>query len=75
MCAVSHVLRVGGKRLNAIAAMLLQDVEDTYIAEGTVNGDVFEDFTRTTLLPLLQPFNGTNHNSVVVMDNTSIHHI
>ena len=75
MCAVSHVLRVGGKRLNAIAAMLLQGVEDIYIAEGTINGDVFEDFTRATLLPLLQPFNGTNHNSVVVMDNASIHHI
>ena len=75
MCAVSHVLRVGGKRLNVIAAMSLQDVEDIYIAEGTVNGDVFENFTRTTLLPLLQPFDGTNHNSVVVMDNASIHHM
>ena len=73
MRAVSHVLRVGGKRLNAIAAMSLQGVEDIYVAEGTFNGDVFEDFTRTTLLPLLQPFNGTNHNSFVVMDNTSIH--
>ena len=75
MRAFSRVLRVGGKRLNAIAAMSLQGVEDIYIAEGTVNGDVFEDFTRTTLLPLLQPFNGINHNSVVVMDNASIHHM
>ena len=30
---------------------------------------------RTTLLPLLQPFNGTNSHSVVVMDNASIHHV
>ena len=75
MRSVSHVLKVGGKRLNVIAAMSLHGVEDIYIAEDTVNGDVFEDFTRTTLLPLLQPFNGTNHNSVVVMDNAAIHHV
>ena len=27
------------------------------------------------LVPVLQPFNGTNTRSVVVMDNASIHHI
>ena len=47
----------------------------TYIHEGTVNGDVFEDFVHTTLLPTLQPFNGTNSRSVVVLDNASIHHL
>ena len=62
MRAFSRVLRVGGKRLNAIAAMSLQGVEDIYIAEGTVNGDVFEDFIvpRTTCdyYPCYNPFNG-----------------
>lgn len=27
------------------------------------------------LLPLLQPFNGINPHSVVIMDNASIHHV
>lgn len=49
-------------------------VEDIYIAEGTVNWDIFEDYVRTTLLPILQPFNGTctirsSHR------NASIHHL
>lgn len=72
--SVSHVLKVGGKRLTVVAAMLLHGVEDIYIAEGTVNGDVFEDYTRKTWLPLLWPFNGTNH-TCVVMDNAAIHHV
>ena len=38
MCAVNHVLRVGG-----IAAMSVDGVEDIYIGEGNVNGDVVED--------------------------------
>lgn len=75
MRAVNHVLRVGGKRLSVIGAMSVDGIEDIYISEGNVNGDVFEDFVRTTLLPLLQPFNGTNSHSVVVMDNASIHHV
>ena len=75
MRAVNHVLRVGGKRLSVIGVMSVDGIEDIYISEGNVNGDVFEDFVRTTLLPLLQPFNGTNSHSVVVMDNASIHHV
>lgn len=42
--------------------------------EDSVNGDVFEYFVRTTLLPLLMPYNGHNTHSVV-MDNASIHHL
>ena len=55
--------------------MSVDGIEDIYIAEGNVNGDVFEDFVQTTLLPLLQPFNGTNSHSVVVMENAIIHHV
>ena len=36
----------------------MRGIEDVYIHEGTVDGDVFQDFARTTLLPTLQPFNG-----------------
>ena len=48
---------------------------DAYIVEGTVNGDVFYRFVQSCLLPHLMPFNGTNPNSIVVMDNCAIHHV
>lgn len=41
---------------------------------GTSNGDIFQDFVEKELLPQLLPFNGSNSNSIVVMDNASIHH-
>ena len=45
MRAVSYQLRVGGKRINAIGVMMsMQGMEDAYIVEGNVNGDVFERF-------------------------------
>ena len=68
-------LRVGGKRISAIAVMTLSGVEDAYISEDNVNGEVFGDFMRRSLLPILQPFNGTNPHSVIIMDNASIHHL
>ena len=48
---------------------------DFYITTNSVDGDVFYHFIQYSLLPHLQPFNGTNQNSVVVMDNCSIHHL
>lgn len=41
--------------------MSLEGVEDVYLSEENVNGVIFEDFVRTTLLPILMPFNGTNN--------------
>ena len=32
-------------------------------------------FIDLCLLPHLMPFNGTNPNSIVVMDNCAIHHV
>ena len=75
MRAVSHQLRVGGKRINAIGVMSMQGMEDVYIVEGIVNGDVFERFVTRSLIPILKPFNGINSHSVVIMDNASIHHL
>ena len=43
---------------------------DTY--EGSINGDTFCDFVQRCLVPILQPFNGTNDRSVVVMDNACL---
>ena len=39
--------------MSAIRVMSTCGVEDVCIHEGTVNGEVFEDFARTTLLPIL----------------------
>ena len=71
MRAVSHELRVSGHRINAIGAMSTEGMEDVYIVEGNVTGEVFVKFVRNCLLPILQPFNGTNSHSMVVMDNAS----
>ena len=66
---------VNGKRISVIAAMSTNGVEDFYIVEGSVNGEIFCEYLRNSLLPLLQPFNGTNSNSIVIIDNASIHHL
>ena len=49
-------------------------LDDVYITEGSVNGDTFLHFVHTMLLPILNPFDGRSKNSVVIMDNASIHH-
>ena len=72
---ITHKLQVWGKRITAIGVMSMRGIEDAYIYEGSVNGDVFEHFVRTTLLPLLMSYNGVNTHSVVVMDNATIHHL
>lgn len=40
---------------------------------GSVDGDVFYDFLRGTLIPRMQPFPGLN--SIIIMDNCKIHHV
>jgi len=42
---------------------------------GPVNGSVFYDFVRGTLIPNMQFYDGENPNSIVIMDNCSIHHV
>ena len=46
-------------------AFKIEDV-DTY--EGSIKGDTFCDFVQRCLVPILQPFDGTNDRSVVVRD-------
>ena len=46
-----------------------------FIGEGTMNGERFTNFVRNVLLPHINPFNGVNPRSVVIMDNASIHHV
>ena len=69
-----YSFKSGGKRYTAIASMSMNGLEDVYITEGSVNGDSFLEYVRRSLLPTLMPFDGINPNSIVIMDNASIHH-
>jgi len=64
-----------GKRLSAIPVVTTRGIEDIFVTNKTVNGDVFLQFVEQCLVPVLQPFNGSNARSVVIMDNASIHHV
>ncbi len=64
-----------GNRYSAIGIMFTTALLDCYITPGTVDGDVFYSFVQSSLLPQLMPYNGTNPNSVVILDNCSIHHL
>ena len=55
--------------------MSLEGIMDVHIAEGTVSGERFTYFVTETLLPILNPFDGNNSLSIVIMDNASIHHV
>ena len=72
---MSEKLLVQGKRVSAIAIMSVNGMLDCKTVIGSVNEEVFYDFVQSALLPHLMPFNGVNPNSVVVLDNCSIHHI
>ena len=75
MRPVDHRLLVRGVRYSAIPVMSTSGIHDIYLAEGSVNGERFECFVKTCLLPVLSPYNGINHHSIVIMDNASIHHV
>ena len=75
MTPIDYKLTIRGKRLSSIAIMSTRGLEDVDTYEGNINGDIFCDFVERCLVPILQPFNGINCRSVVVMDNASIHHV
>ena len=64
-----------GKHYSAIGIMTTTSFHECYVIEGTVGGDMFYHFVQSSLLSQVMPFNGTNPNSVVIMDNCSIHHL
>lgn len=70
-----HRILVRGIRYTAIPIVSVEGIHDVYLHQGTMNGDRFTRFVRNCLLPVLQPFNGLNPRSVVVLDNASIHHV
>ena len=65
---------VRGERVSAIACMTMEGILDVKTHTDFSNGDIFYDFVNTHLIPHLCPFDGYSSNSVVVLDNCSIHH-
>lgn len=70
-----HRLLVRGTRYSALTAATVRGVYDVQLVEGSVNGEKFTEFIRNSIVPNLRPFNGRNPNSIVIMDNASIHHV
>ena len=64
-----------GRRVSAIAAISTDGYVGTELTYGTVNGEIFADFIRGTLIPEMKPYDGAVKKSVVIMDNCSIHHV
>ena len=73
--AQNFSLKFRGKRYSALSVLSREGIEDTYIVEGTVDGEIFMEFLQKQVLPILLPFDGHNPRSVVIMDNASIHHV
>ena len=55
--------------------MCSEGVLATELTRENVNGDSFYDFLRGSLIPVMQPFNGTDSHSILIMDNCSVHRI
>ena len=69
---VAHTILSRGKRVSTIGTRCSLGIFDCYTVEGTVDTDVFYSFTQE-LLKHLMPFDGSNSNSIVVLDNCAIH--
>ena len=72
---VYHRLLARGQRISAIAAISCDGLLEYELVTGTVNGGVFLEFVRGSLIPQVLPFDGTNKRSIAILDNCSVHHI
>ena len=70
---VYHRFLSRGTRISAISAISQEGLLCYEFNNGTTNGDKFYDFIRGSMIAEMQPFPG--ENSVLIMDNCSIHHI
>ena len=71
----SYKFLIRGERINAVTAMNQEGILALRTVRGSVNGDDFLKFIQKDLLPTLMPFDGQNPNSIVILDNCSIHHV
>ena len=67
MRPVTHRFLSRGQKINAIAA-ISQGVIAVELVSGSVNGDIFFNFVRSSLIPTMMPFNGVNLRSVLVIE-------
>ena len=72
--AVVSKLMVCGQRVSAIVGMSCDGILDFIRSKSTNTSLSFLHYIEKALVPYLQPFNGVNARSVVVLDNSSIHH-
>ena len=61
--------------MSAIAAISTDGHVGAELTYGTVNGEMFADFIRGTLIPEMEPYDDAIKKSGVIMDNCSIHHV
>ena len=71
---IAKKLLARGQRVSAIAAMSNERVLDVKFVHGSVSGEIFSNFIELHLLPHLLPFNSSNPNSIVVLNNASVHY-
>ena len=61
-----------GKRVSAIAAISSDGYVAADLTTGSVNGENFLEFVHGTLIPEMEPFDGSVRKSVVILDNCSV---
>ena len=66
---------VRGQHVSGIVGISCQGILDFCTITGTTNGEKFLHYVQDCLIPHLQPFNGINAHSVVVLNNASVHHV
>ena len=64
-----------GVRTSVIAAISSTGLIGYELHTGGVSGEEFYDFVRGTLIPNMNPFDGDSDNSILILDNCSIHHV
>ena len=64
-----------GTRISTIAAISTSGLIGYELHTGSVRGEEFHDFVRGTLIPNMNPYDGESDNSILVMDNCSIHYV
>ncbi|XP_068690029.1 uncharacterized protein [Montipora foliosa] len=62
-------------RVTSISAVSYDGLIAAHMTRKTLNGRRFKRFLRNEIAPQLQPYNGVNDRSVVVMDNHAAHHV
>ncbi len=73
--ATASKLMVRGHRVSAIVGISCSGILDFHTTLTTVDAEKFKHYVEDALVLYLQPFNGVNAHSIVVLDNASIHHV